>query len=205
MLITEVVDRSTTYIALCNALAWRTNARVRRASAASRPRKVAFNRSVLMHRLTLRSRLLLPVGDSALIQAEDFDNGLGRAAVSQQGDDLEEPFHRLMQAIEGRPLPLDKGTLTDRAEVATFLLGMNPNVALADTPSGGTGFVRAKYSLRVHAHHPFLCGFSRRIMAWTLCFFKKMLLHDSMWSYPPFEQFWKPANFGRNSGRSNPL
>ena len=62
-----------------------------------------------MHGLTMLARPLLPRGDSAFIKPESRDDGLGRAAIGEQGKDPDDPLGIGFQVIEGRPLSAGEG------------------------------------------------------------------------------------------------
>src|SRR5512135_1839678 len=109
---------------------------------------------VCMHAFAVSSGSQLPVLDRALVQAKGHDNGLHRAAMSQQGDHQGHRLGCCAQAIEHRARAGSKGELADMADVALLFPTVHTNVALSDLPSCRTVRVRAKYLLCVHTGTP---------------------------------------------------
>ena len=105
---------------------------------------------VLVHAFAVLSGSSLPVLDRALVQAKGYDDGLHRAAVSQQGDHQGHRLGRGPQSVEHRACADGKGLLADMADVALFFPTAYPDVALPNLPSCGTGWVRAEYLLWLH-------------------------------------------------------
>ena len=62
-----------------------------------------------MHGLAVLARPLLPRGDGAFIEAEGGDDGLGRAAIGEEGNDPDDLLGIGLQVVEGRSLSAGKG------------------------------------------------------------------------------------------------
>lgn len=106
---------------------------------------------MFMHLLTLRGGTLVPVGDGAFVQPEGGDDSLWRAAMRQQGHDLDDHLLLVAQAIEGRALRVGESLAALLALVAPVAAAVNANVASACVTFGMTVRVRAECCVRVHA------------------------------------------------------
>jgi len=69
-----------------------------------------------------------PSRHGVLIDAEGRNNGLGRTAVAQQGQDAGHQIRSRTQPIEGRSLGSGEGLTTARTAIAPFCVAMHANV-----------------------------------------------------------------------------
>jgi hypothetical protein len=93
-------------------------------------------KEVVMNGLGMGPRLVLPGGDRALVQAEGGDDGLGRAAVGQQGDDANEQDGVLVQSVEGRARGGGEGLAAGGAAVASLGVGVDLDDARGGLAAG---------------------------------------------------------------------
>src|SRR5215468_803442 len=105
---------------------------------------------VPVYALAMGAALVLPVGDRALIKAVGGDDGLGRAARAEEGDDDDEQGAILVQAVEGSPLGGGEGRAAGRADEAELLAGVNFDVTLVGQSPGRAVGVEAGYTVGVH-------------------------------------------------------
>src|SRR5262249_27017431 len=109
---------------------------------------------VLVDGLAVRTGLALPGGDGALVQPEGGDDGGQGAAVCQEGDDTEEQGGVLVQAEQGGARGGGEGLLAGGAAEASFLVGVDLDVALVLDASIRAMWVGAEYALGVHGWLP---------------------------------------------------
>jgi hypothetical protein len=120
----------------------------------------------LMDFLTMFARPFLPTDYGTFIQMESGYNRLNRTAVRQQSDDKDKDALGFVQAIKRCPFRLGERFLASIANVASLRLAVNSDVALAHLSSCRTGWIVAKYCLRVHWLAPSLIGL-RKACQWT--------------------------------------
>ena len=99
---------------------------------------------VLVPLLAVLPGAVLPGSHRALIHPEGSNNGLQRAAMTQQRQHDRHQVGGVLQAEEGRAGGGGKGAPTGGAAIAPFLLAMHPDVPLADLPPGRAVGVRAE-------------------------------------------------------------
>jgi hypothetical protein len=116
---------------------------------------------LLMHRLAMQAGTLLPIGDGALVYGKGSDNGLSRAAVRKQGDDLREALIRMGQSLKRRAFGFSEGRAANRAAVAALFLRMNGDVACLPTASSRASEIRTKYCQWVQSHQSFRSGIQK--------------------------------------------
>src|SRR5262245_53056765 len=85
-----------------------------------------------------------PARHRALIEPEGGHDRLGGTPLAQERQHDGHYIHRGAQAVERRPLARTEGPPTPPTAIALLLLAMDLNVAVADSPSGGTGHVRTE-------------------------------------------------------------
>ena len=96
----------------------------------------------------------LPTSHGALIQAKGGDDGLARAAMTEQRQHQSHHLRAGLQAIERRVFGGREGLATGLAKIAISLSAMHLDIALSRLPSGRTIEVVAKLVLRVHRWCP---------------------------------------------------
>src|SRR5438270_2237868 len=116
---------------------------------------------LLMHGLAMPASALLPVGNRALVERKGSDNGLPRAAVRKQGDDLSEAFIGVAQPVKRGAFGGGKSLVADRAFEAPFFLRMNGDVTFVHSASGRASKIRTKYAQWVQSHQSFRSGIQK--------------------------------------------
>jgi hypothetical protein len=106
--------------------------------------EICLHHLILMHRLAVLSRSLLPSGHRAFIQSEGVNNGLSRAAIREQRHDKDDEIFRLASSLKHRSSMRAKRLPTAFTLVALALLPMTDQITFPCFPSCRTVPVRAK-------------------------------------------------------------
>src|SRR5262249_21144958 len=109
---------------------------------------------VLVDALAVGASLVLPGGHRALVGAERSDASLQGAACDPQGEDGDEQGALLVQAIKGGALAGREGLTAEAADVASRLVAVDLDVALAELSPGGAVGVVAECLGGVHGVPP---------------------------------------------------
>src|SRR5215218_4993030 len=107
---------------------------------------------VLVEASALPAAHQLPAIDGAFVQTESRNDGLGRAAVGQQGYDGRDEGVGLVHPVERRALGGRKGLGAPFAAVALLFFAVDYDVSFSRSSVGPAAFVMAKSLLRVHEH-----------------------------------------------------
>src|SRR5215204_166677 len=105
---------------------------------------------VLVEASALPAAHQLPAIDGAFVQTESRNDGLGRAAVGQQGYDGRDEGVRLVHPVERGALGGRKGLGAPFAAVALLFLAVDHDVTFSCSSVGPAALVVAKSLLRVH-------------------------------------------------------
>src|SRR5262249_39560231 len=87
----------------------------------------------------VRAGPVVPAGNGPLVKPVGGDDGLGRAAVSQQGGDGDEQGAVLVKAVEGGALGGTEGLAAAGTAQAPLLVGVDLDVTAAGLAPGRAG------------------------------------------------------------------
>src|SRR5207245_2792471 len=96
----------------------------------------------------------LPGSDGAFVEPEGSDDGGQGATMNKQGDDAKEQGLLLVQAIEGGAGGGGECLVAGGAAEASFLVGVDKDVALVGDATVRAVGVGAEYALGVHGSIP---------------------------------------------------
>src|SRR5262249_60684619 len=94
---------------------------------------------MVVNALAVRAGPAVPPGNGPLVKPVGGDDGLGRAAVSQQGGDGDEQGAVLVQAVEGGALGGTEGLAAAGTAQAPLLVGVDLDVTAASLAPGRAG------------------------------------------------------------------
>src|SRR5262245_17618756 len=110
---------------------------------------------MVVNALAVRAGPVVPPGNGPLVKPVGGDDGLGRAAVSQQGGDGDEQGAVLVQAVEGGALGGTEGLAAAGTAQAPLLVGVDLDVTAASLAPGRAGGVGTECLGGVHGVPPF--------------------------------------------------
>src|SRR5262245_98618 len=145
---------------------------------------------MLVDGLAVAAGFVVPVGHRAFIEAVGGDDGLGRAAVAQQGGDGDEQGAVLVEAIEGGALGGSEGHAAGGAAEALAVAAVDLDVATAEQSPGRAVGVVTECLGGVHGVPPFrlrLASLPVRMFPGPPFDYLLSPFHGSLGCYPPWD------------------